>query len=302
MARSESFENGTNSESFVLSSGFGDHLFLFFPSIMLKIRPRASEPLFQSAHLCIRGIGIHEVMPPCFVRRPDGTGDYLFMIFHSPVQIGDLETTPVKPGMMVLWERGAAHFYGNPALRWAHSWIHCDGRDIRKAWKAVGIHTGQPIRLSNPSRAEDYLLSIYEELTGPMEPDGVIIRNTLGNLIQEAARSRTRPQTSPIPENLLFVREFINTTYNERVTLDQLAAKAGLSVSHFCTEFRQYFGTPPIAYLIQRRMHVAARLLCETTMRVGEIGRHVGYDDPYYFSKHFKDCFGMPPSRFAKRD
>ena len=197
MARSESFENGTNSESFVLSSGFGDHLFLFFPSIMLKIRPRASEPLFQSAHLCIRGIGIHEVMPPCFVRRPDGTGDYLFMIFHSSVQIGALETTPVEPGMMVLWERGAAHFYGNPTVRWGHSWIHCDGRDIRKAWKAAGIHTGQPILISNPSRAEDYLLSIYEELTGPMEPDGVIIRNTLGNLIQEAARSRTRPQTSP---------------------------------------------------------------------------------------------------------
>lgn len=270
-------------------------------SSMLKIRYLASEPLFQSPRLSIRGIGIHEVMPPCYVRRPGGTGDYLFMIFHSPVKIGTLEATPVEPGMMVLWERGAGHFYGNPALRWSHSWIHCDGRDVREAWNAAAIQTGQPIRLSHPARAEDYLLAIHEELSGPMEPDCVIIRNTLGNLIQEAARSRTRPQKSPIPEHLLFAREFINTAYDERLTLKQLATKAGLSVPHFCTEFRQHFGTPPIAYLVQRRMHVAAMLLRETALRVGEIGRRVGYDDPYYFSKHFKACFGMPPSHFSKR-
>ena len=40
-----------------------------------------------------------------------------------------------------------------------------------------------------------------------------------------------------------------------------------------------------MAYLIQRRLHAAAALLRQTELGVGEIGRRVGYPDPYYFIK-----------------
>ncbi len=44
-------------------------------------------------------------------------------------------------------------------------------------------------------------------------------------------------------------------------------------------------------------MRVAAMLIGGTRDRIKEIGRRVGYQDPYYFSKHFKAVHGVPPSR-----
>jgi len=264
---------------------------------MLKIRYLAESPLFRAASLCIRGIGIREVMPPCYVQRPQGTGDYLFMIFHDPVRLGEHGTVFHKAGTVMFWKHGAPHFYGNPLVRWSHSWIHCDGRDVATALRASKIMCGQPIAMANPSLADKYLLDIHEELTGQMEPDRVIIRNTLANLIQEV--SRARPLKLAVPEPLLEARRILDTRYDERLALADLAAGARLSVAHFCTEFRRHFGVPPIAYLLQRRMRVAAMLLRGTALPIGEIGRRVGYDDPYYFSKLFKVTFGMPPSQFA---
>lgn len=268
---------------------------------MLKIRYLTPEPLFNSPRLGIRGVGIHEIMPPCYVRRPDGTGDYLFMLFHDPVLLGKSENIPVEPGTIVLWDSKASHYYGNPMRRWSHSWIHCAGPDVRRAWRSALIRNGEPIRLFNPSRVEECLFTIHEELMGPLQPDSIILRNTLVNLIQEAARSRSGVSKSPIPANLLSAREFIDTHYDRRITLAQLARQAGLSTAHFCTEFRRHFAIPPVAYLIQRRMRVASMLLTETALGIGEVGERVGYDDPYYFSKHFKACLGMPPSRFKNR-
>jgi len=222
----------------------------------------------------------------------------LFMIFHDPVRFGERSEVLHEAGTIMLWERGAPHFYGNPLIRWSHSWIHCDGRDVGAALRAARIPKGQPIHLSNPSHADKYLFDIHEELVGPMKPDRVILRNALANLIQEAARSQNRPRKAAVPEPLLAARQIIDTRYDERLTLAQLASQAGLSIPHFCTEFRRHFGAPPIAYLLQRRMRVAAMLLSGTALGVGEIGQRVGYDDPYHFSKLFKSCFGMPPSRF----
>ena len=264
---------------------------------MLKIRYLSQKPLFRTNRLSIRGLGINEVMPPCLVERPEGTGDYLFMIFHDPVRIGKGNGDLHDAGTMILWDKGAPHYYGNPLIRWSHSWIHCDGQDVGAALLAARIPRGKPIHLANPSHADRYLFDIHEELAGPMKPDRVIIRNTLANLIQEAGRSRL--QKTPIPAPLLAARQIIDMHYDHRLTLAQLASEAGLSIPHFCTAFRQHFGMPPIAYLVQRRMHVAAMLLRGTALGVGEIGQRVGYDDPYHFSKLFKASFGMPPSRFA---
>lgn len=266
---------------------------------MFKVRYLSSEPLFRTPRLSIRGIGIREVMPPAYVRRPEGTGDYLFMIFHDPVRIGENAEVLHEAGTIILWKRGAPHFYGNPLTRWSHSWIHCDGEDVGEALEAARILCGQPMVLSNPSHVDKYLFDIHEELTGSIKPNPVILRNTLENFIQEA--SRPRPGKAPIPEGLLAARQTLDTRYDERLTLSRLASEASLSVPHFCTEFRRHFGAPPITYLLQRRMRVAAMLLSGTALGVGEIGRRVGYDNPFYFSKLFKASYGVPPSRLTSR-
>ena len=263
---------------------------------MLKIRYKYSGPIFNSERLSILGIGIREQMLPCRVKCPTGNNDYLFMIFHDPVNIGEFNSDLEEPGIIVLWNKKTPYYYGNLKVRWSHSWIHCDGQEVETALQSARIPMNTPIHLSNPSRMDRYLYDLHEELSGGVEPDPVILRNTLANLIQEAGRKH--PRKAPVPKALQVARETLDTRYDESLTLKELAGTAGLSLAHFCTEFRRHFGVPPIAYLQQRRMRVAAMLLESTSLRIGEIGQAVGFEDPYHFSKQFKISFGVSPLQF----
>jgi AraC-like DNA-binding protein len=219
------------------------------------------------------------------------------MLFLDPVQINPGSGWQrFEAGRIVFWNHGAPHFYGNPKRQWRHSWIHCDGREVGAILRAARARRDEPLAITNPARIEKYLFDLHEELSGFVKPSVTILRNILENLVRDSVRGENRTERPLIPEKLLRCREQIDTRYDERLTLPKLAAEAGLSVPHFCTEFRRYFGVPPITYLTGRRMRVAAALLRGTAGRIGEIGRQVGYDDPYYFSKHFKAFFGLTPS------
>ncbi len=268
---------------------------------MLQVKYLHARPLFRTPGLSVRGVGVHEVMPPSFVQRPRGTGDYLFMLFHDAVRWGPAPgTRDLPPGTVVLWGRGAGHYYGNPAARWSHSWVHCDGEQVRQLLRRARAACGRPRVAADPARIDQHLYDLHEELAGPHRPDAVIVRNTLENLVRQAARGDGQLQRRAIPEAMLRVKRIIDTGYDRRLALRELAREADVSIPHLCTEFRRHFGVPPIAYLIRRRMHAAATLLRETATPVGEVGRRVGCDDPFHFSKLFKACFGVPPSSLRR--
>jgi AraC-like DNA-binding protein len=79
-------------------------------------------------------------------------------------------------------------------------------------------------------------------------------------------------------------------------TIRELADIAVMSRSAFAERFARRIGQPPLRYLKQWRLAVAAGLLREGTMKVGEVGRRVGYQSDAAFSRAFKAAFGYPPT------
>lgn len=81
-------------------------------------------------------------------------------------------------------------------------------------------------------------------------------------------------------------------------SLESLAREVGLSRSALAERFTQFAGQPPMQYLTNWRMQVAAnRLLC-TTDSVADIAHRVGYDSEAAFSRAFKKAVGAPPSEW----
>jgi AraC-like DNA-binding protein len=256
-----------------------------------------NQPVYRDVRLRIRGIGIREAMPPCRMVRPEGTGDYFFLLFHTRAEARwDGAWKHAPPGAIIFWERAAGHFYGNACAPWLHSWIHCDGREVKDILASARVKRNRLYATQDPLRLQDYLSDLHDEISSQRRPNPTIVRNTLSNLVQEAVRSDRRPAPAPEPESLSRARDRLDIRYADKMSLADLASEAGLSPPHFCTAFRQYFGRPPLAYLTSRRMRVAEALLRGTTASIGDIGRQVGYHDPYYFSKHFKGFFGFAPS------
>jgi AraC-like DNA-binding protein len=78
-------------------------------------------------------------------------------------------------------------------------------------------------------------------------------------------------------------------------TLDALAAEAGASRASLARRFQELVGEPPITFLKNWRMALAADLLCQPGETVGTVAEKVGYATPFAFSAAFKRVRGVSP-------
>jgi len=83
-------------------------------------------------------------------------------------------------------------------------------------------------------------------------------------------------------------------------SIDELARRAGLSRSSLYERFVQLVGVPPMQYLAQWRMQVAARLLLDTRASVAGVALDVGYDSEAAFNRAFKRMVGTPPATWRR--
>lgn len=93
-------------------------------------------------------------------------------------------------------------------------------------------------------------------------------------------------------------RDLADRRYADRITVDDMAAAAGLSRSHFSSEFRKAFGESPHAYLLTRRLERAATLLRRTDHSVATVCFEVGWRSVGSFTTSFTRMFGRSPSAY----
>jgi AraC-like DNA-binding protein len=84
-------------------------------------------------------------------------------------------------------------------------------------------------------------------------------------------------------------------------TLEELAREVGLSRSSLAERFVHFVGQPPMHYLAQWRMQMAAGLLSSGTESVASIAEDVGYESEAAFSRAFKKLVGTPPATWRRQ-
>ena len=105
------------------------------------------------------------------------------------------------------------------------------------------------------------------------------------------------PQVPPA-RYLQRAKDLVDARYAEAITIDDLAAAAGLSRAHFSRMFTRTFGESPRAYLQTRRLERAAALLRHTDRSVADICVMVGLQSVGSFTTSFARVYGMPPAAY----
>jgi AraC-like DNA-binding protein len=83
-------------------------------------------------------------------------------------------------------------------------------------------------------------------------------------------------------------------------TADGLAARAACSRSTLNDRFSRLLGRPPMQYLAEWRLQLAANLLRESSLPAGTIAYQVGYESEEAFNRAFKRSLGKPPAQWRR--
>lgn len=86
----------------------------------------------------------------------------------------------------------------------------------------------------------------------------------------------------------------------EPLDRERLAGRVDLSPTHLTHLFKRLTGRAPLEHLRHLRMAEAKRMLREGKLKVREIARRVGYEDPYHFSRAFRAHEGFSPRAYVE--
>ena len=122
-------------------------------------------------------------------------------------------------------------------------------------------------------------------------------------LLEEAAGLETEePSTSSVDQERLFsMIAYMQEHYAEKVTLEQVAASAMISVRECIRCCKKGIGQTPYEYLMDYRLEMAKKLLRQTGKSVLDIANETGFSGSAYFGKLFRKNLGMTPVEYRKK-
>lgn len=191
-----------------------------------------------------------------------------------------------------------------------------DGNELCKRIK-TDINTSHiPVIMLTAKTAEEHRVEGLENgaddyLTKPFNPRILRLKGErlieLGRRRQETFKTQLDPEPSqititPLDEQLIskaiaYVEQNIASP---DLSVEDLSRHLGMSRVHLYKKLMSITGRPPIEFIRVIRLKRASQMLKDPQQNVADVAYAVGFNNPKYFSKYFKEEFGVLPSRYGK--
>ncbi len=249
-------------------------------------------------YLKINSCGCATISSNLTTIREKGRRDYhiVFVCEGQCYAVYDGKEYVLKNGDFIIYP---PNIYQKYALKseGKYLWIHFAGHSVNEILSEANLSFGVHRALSAPTVARanfESLISYYHGVQNTRLSYSFL--KLLYNL------SELESNSSRISENISKTVSYINTNYEKKITLDELAEISGYSKSRFMNVFSKAIGMTPIKYLNKIRISCAAELLASDGQSISEIAFACGFDDSLYFSRAFKKIYGISPSEFREKN
>ena len=164
---------------------------------------------------------------------------------------------------------------------------------IQDAGQLYNLIISNPQLLADP---QDYLLYGYRQLVH----DYATFTDMLDSLLQLINAVPDPQEESDCLSNTYFLRimKYINTYYQENITLRDVARVVSLNPNYISQLFKKVAGTTFSHYLTNLRITNAKKLLTTSDISINEVSMKTGFNDYFYFLKTFKKYTGHTPSEY----
>jgi len=120
-------------------------------------------------------------------------------------------------------------------------------------------------------------------------------------LVQFRPHARVpRPAAAQGAPRFAHVIEYLRANLSRRLTLDELAAQAGLSPFHFLRSFQTHHHATPQQMLMALRLYEAKRLLA-AGMPPAQVALAAGLTDQAHLTRAFSRRYGITPARYQRQ-
>jgi AraC-like DNA-binding protein len=250
---------------------------------------------------------IHGVIRPCFCVIAQGSKEfllgeshyrydsshYLIVNLEMPSISQILEATPEQPYLSlrlnltpafveaVIAESGSAAPAGSAEVR---------AMDVSRLDANLQDAVVRLVRLLEaPAEAPVLLPLIQRE---------IVYRLLMG---QQGARLRHLAVQSSYAPHIARAVELIRQEFDQPLRIEQLARQLGMSVSGLHHRFKAVTAMSPLQFQKHLRLQEARRLMLSEDCDATSAAYRVGYHDPAFFNREYKNLFGVPPIRHVQR-
>lgn len=253
--------------------------------------------------LCIRNAGRQEYLPGggwgpgvrdhfrlCHVT--EGRGVFVCGDRRWVLQAGD--TFLVCPNVRV-------SCCADDAQSWSYIWVGFSGHEAKACMEQAGFSAAAPVLLGEGIQEIDLLLSNICESFGSVRWKQLAATAGLYALVAFlVSRNADEKDTKAnIKDCAQMAADYIVTHCDEPITVEWLAEYTSVSHSSLYRRFVEMFGVSPKRFLLEYRVERACQMLVSTELSVQEISSSVGFEDPFYFSRAFKEIKGVSPRQYA---
>lgn len=190
-----------------------------------------------------------------------------------------------------------------------------DGIELCKKLRADPRTSHIPIILLTARSADEQKIAGYESgandyVTKPFSFE--ILQSRIQNLIaqreafQKTFRQRIAVKSADVPVTSMdekLIQKAISIVEanlaDPQFSVERFSREVGMSRVHLYKKLLSLTGKTPIEFIREIRLQRAAQLLEKSQLTVSEIAYQVGFNNPKYFSKYFKDQFHTLPSAYA---
>jgi AraC-like DNA-binding protein len=125
-------------------------------------------------------------------------------------------------------------------------------------------------------------------------------RTTAAMFDMKYIRNRVKASHQNIDPRVQILVDYITVHPEENLTREKMCRMTGVSESTLRRLFKALMGKSIYEFIMDTKMIYATHLLATTLEPISEIGYQLGYESPSYFTKRFRENFGISPQAYRK--
>jgi AraC-like DNA-binding protein len=169
--------------------------------------------------------------------------------------------------------------------------------------EAVGLLERKAVAHRAPESRDRFLFEELHRLSRAADESGKRAASyQLLSLIYRWFGDRPAAESSGTPrsDHTEKALALMSKSLRERLGMEDLAARLGLSEEHFIRLFRAELGMTPFQYYTRLKIEAACGLLTGGNPAIGTVSEYFGFENQFHFSRVFKKCTGLSPSEYRR--